>query len=509
MPAAPAAALLAFLPMVADCATPVGPADDALLALMRPGRPLPGPPGQPCPAGAIALPAGSPVQPIVDRAPEGAAFCVGAGVHRAETIAPRSGQRFFGAPGAVLRGSVELGAFERRDGVFSAPAPLPVGDAHGSCLPDRPACASPAAVFVDGEPVPEVARLADLSPGRFFFDRDAGRVVTPDDWRGHRVEASAVPFAFLANGARDVTVSGLVVEHYASPAQRGAIYDDTDEAASGWRIEHNEVRLNGGLGVRAGPGATVRANRIMRNGQLGVGFSSPNVRVEDNVIAGNNREGYDPAWEAGGLKGTQTHGTVIAGNLVYANGGPGLWCDIECRDVAYRENLVALNGGAGIFHEISGAAEIRGNVLRCNGGEEGWYWGAGILLASSRDVGVRGNLVLSGEGATGIAIVDQGRARDDGTLYQAARNRVEGNLVRFEGTHGRMGAASDVAPGSANSGAIEAGDNRFEGNLYRVPPGFSGEFAWGARTLPFRSVPVGGQERDGRLEVEAPAALTR
>ncbi len=511
MPASPAAALLALLSLVPDCGTSTGPRDEALMAQLRPGREVPGPRGQACPVDAIAIPAGENAQPIVDRAGAGAVFCLGAGVHRAQTIAPLARQHFHGAPGAILRGSIETAPFQQEGALFSAPAPILAGEVRGTCLPAHPACRSPAAVFVDGRPVPEVARRSDLEHGRFFFDAATGRIVTLDDWRGRRIEASAARFAFLAKGAADVVISDLAIEHYASPAQRGTVYDDTDPAATGWRIEHNDVRLNGGLGVLGGPGATVRANRISDNGQLGVGFSSPDVRVEDNVISGNNREGFDPAWEGGGLKGTQARGASIRGNLVFENAGPGLWCDIECRDVTYQSNLVAFNTGAGLFHEISFGALVENNVARCNGTREGWYWGAGILLASSSGVEVTGNVVVVADDGTGIAIVDQGRPRGPAAFYKAADNRIEGNVLRFEGTSGRMGAASDLDADSPNGGLIETEGNRFDANLYRVPPRFAGDFAWGAKEIRFDRLPIAGQERRGLLETDGPAegALTR
>ena len=52
---------------------------------------------------------------------------------------------------------------------------------------------------------------------------------------------------------------------------------------------------------------------------------------------------------------------------MHDNDGPGLWCDIECRNVVYENNLVENNQHIGIFHEISFKAVIRNNVVRHNG----------------------------------------------------------------------------------------------------------------------------------------------
>jgi hypothetical protein len=52
-------------------------------------------------------------------------------------------------------------------------------------------------------------------------------------------------------------------------------------------------------------------------------------------------------------------GVIFRGNHVHDNVGPGLWCDINCRDVVYEDNLVERNHDSGIFHEISYNAVIR------------------------------------------------------------------------------------------------------------------------------------------------------
>jgi hypothetical protein len=58
-------------------------------------------------------------------------------------------------------------------------------------------------------------------------------------------------------------------------------------------------------------------------------------------------------WEAGGAKIALSDGVVFRSNHVHDNIGPGLWCDIGCRNVVYDGNLVENNQDIGIFHEIS------------------------------------------------------------------------------------------------------------------------------------------------------------
>ncbi len=102
------------------------------------------------------------------------------------------------------------------------------------------------------------------------------------------------------------------------------------------------------------------------------------------------------------MKIALSDGVTFRGNHVHDNNGTGLWCDIDCRNVVYEDNLVENNQYIGIFHEISFKAVIRNNVLRYNGrGHRGWFWGADITIAASQDVEVTGNTVTVAPGGAG------------------------------------------------------------------------------------------------------------
>ena len=47
------------------------------------------------------------------------------------------------------------------------------------------------------------------------------------------------------NDVDDVTISGLIIENYNNPAQRGVI----DSGGSGWKVIGNEIRFNAGAGI--------------------------------------------------------------------------------------------------------------------------------------------------------------------------------------------------------------------------------------------------------------------
>lgn len=485
---------LSIATAIATDASPPPPSAPTASGLIPPDVSTAGPTQTPCRSGAIRIEPGEPMQAAVDRAGVGASFCLGSGRHRAETVAPKDGQSFFGEPGAVMDGAVVATDFRPDHGAWIGAVHLFAVTPIGGCLPAFPACRLPEAAWLDGQPLTRVLDREELVPGRFFIDADR-RLVVADDPRRHLIEVSTTPFAFLSNGARDVTVANLIVERYASPAQRGAIYSQHNKRASGWTITHNIVRLNSGLGILAGAGARVLANRVERNGQLGVSASLEGGLIEGNEIDGNNTRGFNPDWEAGGLKAAVTTGLVLRGNDVHHNHGPGLWCDIECRDTLYEGNRAAYNDGAGFFHEISYKATIRRNIAAFNGVKrKDWFWGANILIAASQDVTVEDNEVTVADGGTGISLIDQGRPREKGGLYRTAGNLIRHNTTRFDGAAPvRMGGISDVPPGSPNDHIIESGGNLFEDNRY-VSPGAPIAFAWGRTSSDFAGFKALGQD---------------
>lgn len=486
-----------------------------LAALCLDGRPSEAGQGAGCPAGSIAVPVGASIQALVAGAPPGATFCIAAGIHRAQLIAPKDGQVFIGQPGAVLNGA-ELVTEAQREGPFWAIATSQRRlRPFGTCLASRPRCNDPIRFFLDGQPLEPVTALADLKPGTVFDDAATGRSYLADDPRGRVLERTKQPYAFRNDGARNVTIKGLVVEKYATPAQQGAIFGDEHPRATDWLIEDNEVRFNSGSGIATGDRGIVRGNRVHRNGQLGISPNGADVVVEDNDIHENNIYGFDAAWEAGGVKAGKVERLTLRGNRVHDNYGSGLWCDVDCRSVLIERNVVERNSDAGIFYEISFDATIRDNIVRHNGtgrgGQQGsvWVWGAGIQIAASEGVRVYGNTVTVAEGGTGIVIVDQGRAMVDqpppstGTgkaLYKTAGNAVHDNKVIYEGITGRSGGASDVAASSPNFGIIETGGNSFNRNTYVLQqPTKAPLFVWGKEPISYEAFRGLGQEANGRI----------
>ncbi|MCA6122018.1 right-handed parallel beta-helix repeat-containing protein [Bradyrhizobium sp. WSM 1704] len=454
-----------------------------------------------CPPGAIAVEPGAAIQPAVERAGEGAAFCLKNGIHRVQAVRPKSGQTFSGEGQTILNGSRLLTAFSRDGRYWVASGQDQRGQKHGRCARDAPACDLPEAVFMDDQPLVPVLRKDSLEAGRFYLDRSSGRLYLADDPAGRKVEATAAAFAF-ESAARNVTIRNIIIEKYASVAQKGAVQSGN----TAWVIENCEVRLNSGIGIVARAGGRVRECDVHHNGQLGIGGKGRDIIVEDNRIWANNIHGFDFGWEAGGLKIVLSDGVILRGNHVHDNVGPGLWCDINCRNVLYEDNIVERNQGAGIFHEISFAAVIRNNTVRNNGiAENTWFWGNDILIAASQDVQVYGNRLTVSPGKCGIMLIDQGRddqvrARN-GPIYKTKNNTIRNNEVTFEGA-ACAGGASDVKPGHENFSIITDGNNVLDGNLYRVRRSAGpARFAWGHATFDWEGLRAQGVEPTGRMVI--------
>jgi len=453
---------------------------------------------EPCPLGAIAVEPGASVQAAVDRAGEGAVFCLQAGIHRMQVIRPKRSQSFHGERHTVLNGSRLLTTFSHEGRFWVASGQDQHGRKNGYCGEENPACSLPESFFIDDKPLGRVLSKDSVETGGFYLDYATGRLYFVDDPTERKVEATVAAFAFEST-VPDVLIRNVTVEKYSSVAEMGAIQG---KGAPGWIVENCEVRLNSGAGIVIGAGGRVRGCNIHHNGQIGIAGQGKDILIENNRIWENNIHGFDFKWEAGGVKIVVSDGVVFRENHVHDNIGPGLWCDIDCRNVVYEGNLVERNHDAGIFHEISYKAIIRDNILRYNGfGHRQWFWGPEILVAASQDVDVYGNTLTVAVGGCGIVLVDQSRPMKSGGKYKTRDNTVRSNQMHFEGA-ACAGGASDAKPGDENFAIIRDGNNVFDRNVYRVSQ-TSGpaRFVWGHESFDWDGLRRKGVELNGELVI--------
>ena len=450
----------------------------------------------PCPPAAIGIEPGASIQAAVDSAGEGAAFCLKNGTHRMQAVRPRSGQSFYGEGRTVMNGSRLLADFGREGRYWVASGQWQHGRKNGECTRAEPACDLPEGVFIDDKPMRQILNKDRLDSNAFYFDYANGKIYLADDPTGHKVEATVAAFAFESM-AHDVLIGNVTVEKYSSVAQKGAI--QTTEGV-GWTIENCELRWNSGAGIGIGTGGRVRNCDIHDNGEIGIAGHGRDIRIEKNRIWSNNIYGFDYTWEGGGAKIALSDGVIFRGNHVRDNVGPGLWCDIDCRNVIYEDNLVEGNQDIGIFHEISFKAVIRNNVVRHNGrGRRGGFWRAEIGVAASEEVEVHNNTLTIAPGGCGVVLIDQGRRTKDGGKYKTRNNSVHDNDSNFEGT-ACAGGVSDVSLLDENFAIINDGNNTFDGNVYRAAR-LSGpvRFFWGHNVMDWGQLRQKGLEQGGQL----------
>jgi hypothetical protein len=325
----------------------------------------------------------------------------------------------------------------------------------GECASRSPGCRYANQVFFDNQPLRRSAGRTGLSPRDFYVDDGTHELFLARDPKGHKVEIAVSPGAFKGwrTGVTGVTIRGLTIQKFANPAGLGVI-----NGRPSWRVIGNTVRLNHGIGVQ--DASTIRGNRIIKNGQLGImiSFGSHDL-IEGNIIAYNNAAGFDSSWEAGGVKFVRSNGVILRGNRVVANNGPGIWADGDDIHIRYEKNFVSRNSGPGILHEISYDAVITRNTVSRNGyATSGWVDGAGILLSASRNVEVSQNVVTKNQDGIGITQTDRGSGTHG--RYQSRNDHVVGNVITM--ARGHTGLVQNVGDTSYYTGK----NNVFERNTY-------------------------------------------
>jgi hypothetical protein len=448
----------------------------------------------------VVLRPGQNIQAIVERSLEGTRFVFEPGTYRHQAIYPKNRQEFIGQEGVILSGAIELTTWSSKQGVWTAdglPRPLPF---HGECEDGGDLCKFQEDLFVNGRLFERAGSLDELGPGSWYFEN--GRAYLTDDPVEQLVELGITPLAF-GGDAEDVVLRDLIIEKYASDAQEGAIHIPE---ARGWRLYDVIARWNHGVGLEIGPATSVQRGSSSYNGQLGIGGTGQDIRIEGTEIAFNNYAGYDAGWEAGGTKFAKTTGLVVLNSCVHHNNGPGLWTDIDNIDVLYDGNKVFLNAREGIKHEISFDAIIRNNTVARNGTSrfDGWLWGSQILIQDSSNADIYGNIVeISAKFGNGIGVIYQDRGAGAHGRWDATNNLIHDNTVIHLGNRGLNGIVTDTGSDWFWNVAI----NRFNSNKYiMVEP--RGEY-WTAngQDLAWNDFKELGFERSGEVFIEQRAPM--
>jgi len=427
---------------------------------------------------------GQSIQAIVDGHPAGTTFLLKAGVHRMQTITPRTGDTFSGEMNGTTRLTTLSGARLltgwTADGARwyvsgQTQGGTPQVRAEDACRPTHSRCSYAEDLFFDNVMKYHEDVLAEVGPGEWFFDYGADRIYVGDNPAGHSVETSVTPALFNQSSADDVTLQNLIIEKYASPTATAAVnLGYSPYGADDWVVTGSEVRWNHGAGIGLDTKTAARGNYVHHNCGFGFVGAGTGVVVESNEIAYNNIAagsstttcGYNAYWGAGGSKWVWTTNLIVRGNFSHHNDGPGLWTDINNIHTVYENNVIEDNTRGGIFHEISYDATIRNNTLRRNGTAKDYAWwttGAGIEIVSSRNVEVYGNTVVDNwQGITGL---NDHRGSGNFGDYTLTNLNVHDNTITSRVTDAGAGRTGVVETAGTEAFSAAA-NNRFQRNTY-------------------------------------------
>lgn len=325
--------------------------------------PVPTPP----PVAPVPSPTVSTLQALIDATPSGGTLNIPPGIYR-EEISITKPIKLYGGSQAEVRGTDVWVNWTRRDlaveghPIWSSGSTVPPmttrqidGQYNTPTCSDgtHTTCNHPEQVWLDGRWLRQVDRTPNS--GEFTVGSDR-RVYLADDPSGHLVEV-ATRLKWINVDTTDTTIYGVTFNQSAgSYQQSSAIFN-----GSRLTIEHNSFFGAGYAAIAIGASdSKLYGNEISWNGGVGVVVhTAPNLDWQGGIVRFNNRRmvanqsvsDYWYGWEASGTKIVASENVHVSGVSFFDNGGPGLWCDIVCKQTSFTENNAARNLNHGIEFE--------------------------------------------------------------------------------------------------------------------------------------------------------------
>lgn len=207
---------------------------------------------------------------------------------------------------------------------------------------------------------PGVHTLGNNQFGQIEPVQDASYVGAP----GAILDGQGINLFVFTQKATGVKIRYLTIQNFVTPLDQGAINGDR---ASGWVIEYNTIKNNGGAAVFMGDNNIVRYNCLKDNSQYGYqGFGS-NILLDRNEISGNNTGDWENKIIGCGCTGAGKFWTAsrvtVSNNWVHDNKSVGIWADNNNYDFLIEGNYIEGNDSHGILYETSYNVVIRRNTL--------------------------------------------------------------------------------------------------------------------------------------------------
>ena len=243
--------------------------------------------------------------------------------------------------------------------------------------PAYPMAAHPDQVFIDGSPVAQVATRAAVGPGKFYVDYATDQLVLGSDPTGRQVRASDLGGAGLTVTAPGTVIRGIGVARFAtSVPNKGSLR----LWASNVTVENVLVKHSATQGIALqGTGIKIRKVTSSDNGLNGFEGGQSDGLVLDRVRAErNNREHFNPAPVAAGIKLHTSRGVLITDSVFSQNYANGIWFDVSNYDVKLINNDVIGNTDDGVIWELSEKLLMVNNRLIDNGVQGLFFLDAGL-----------------------------------------------------------------------------------------------------------------------------------
>lgn len=365
------------------------------------------------------------VRTAIERAGTGGAVVLREGVYHESVVVPPSKTLAIQAhPDETVwfDGSVPVSGWTRSGGTWTSRGWTAefssviegIADNPRFVDPRFPLAARPDQVFLDDEPLTQVATAAEVVAGTFAVDRATDALVIGNDPTHREVRASDLERALFVR-SRGSTLQGFGVRRYATPVSVGGAvkYENRNSTARDLVIVDNAAI---GLSINNDGGLVERVT-VQRSGMLGIGSNAGyGLVIRGSLVTGNNAEHFRAAPVSGGIKITRARGVTVADNDVSRNSGSGIWLDESVYDATVVHNVATDNEYTGIQVELCAEVVVADNVLT---GQR-----AGLNVFGSSGVRVWNN-AFGGNSRYGVRIQqDERRQAVDGFAGRDPRRPV-------------------------------------------------------------------------------------
>ena len=324
------------------------------------------------------------LQKAIDASADGGTIVMNAGIYRQGHVGSSRSLTIQAAPHAEvwLKGSrvVDSWVQDGANWVSSGWAP----EFCNTCTvnPDSSKegmAAYPAQVFIDEEPMTQVASQAEVSSGKFYIDTVAKKIVIGSNPTGKTIEASDSPRGLTVATSGSFNLLGINFAQY-SPQQAFAksgqpynvgpsqIYIDS---VSSSLIENSVIvqSANGGIAFGSSNNVTIKNTNFYDNGGGALAINqSSNIVITDNKFERGNAAGFNvdscgSYCTVGNLKITHSENINIKNNLFTDTNSVGIWCDEGCINTNIINNFVSNHRRGAIMYEVSSKSIIAGNIV--------------------------------------------------------------------------------------------------------------------------------------------------